>query len=242
MTQPEYSDELKMLCDCLKMNGLSNPYENNNVLFGIKCFKEACNGMEFKCNSPYLYSYSKFKKIQRLDLGWNFSRIPDFESLKRKSNNDWYALNKVLSGNLPTRRNFTWFTPNELKDSTNIIEDLYKLGLPNEWIEDVSPVILRCDLKLLKLDSIKKPTSIDGFHSPIFLPVSKSRMPKALNLNDTNNFANGHTEILIKDIPTKAIEVLPLDFNVFNGKSFNKENNVYNNSLKSKLLRFYKSN
>jgi len=171
------------------------------------------NELQINVNERFLYRYVSLNGLLN-HPNWNDAVIDKdeaFEILQNKvKDSDWYNLGNTMTGFYNNKRGFSWWT--DVFPDT--IEKLYALGIPSDWIFPES-VILRIDIEKHKHLSVKKPSAIDGYDSPIFAaqPLTKKIPGKTLNLNNQQDFSGGLNEYVIGAVKADVIDLVPVLFN-----------------------------
>ncbi len=254
LKQPKYDTELNILDDKLNEFKIEHPFDLDDkqrveLCDCMNCYHTGAHGeVANLAGMKYLYRLVPIERLIKSKLRWKDYVIPTnnaFQELTKfmsARNISWLKLSEVLEGYYHNGRFFSWWTTVNLANDKDILKTAYMLGLPEDWIYAES-VIMRCKIQEIGMNKIKVPSIIDGFSEIIFRPVTNTQFHgKTIDLNDLNPF-NGLPEVVIGDILTSHIEILPIQItkkNVNDTFDMWLERGTPNKySLQGKLLDFY---
>jgi len=213
--QPSYKNESLLLDKQLSDLGRHHPYDSLNES-EFECFENCCQNfgnINIKCmplydNQEFLYRIMSVSLLGKYTTRWKIPSIDEYNFFDeiRHENSSWTKLDKYLFGFINNRRGFSWWTNTE---PTNL-ESIFQLGIVSDWINPQS-VVLRVNTKKTKIKKLK-PSIVEGFQQPVFMPQSEetNRPGKTLNLNNMTNFEGGLDEYIISEIRVDDIDFKPL--------------------------------
>src|SRR6185295_4016828 len=172
--------------------------------------------------SGYLYRISSLSKLMTYCPKWTSSspRKEDqpwvaFRLMEKeiKRTGKWIPLDKYAQETYSTPRGFTFWSSQEIdpSDLSKVISSIHKLGIPNDWLEEYS-IVLMCNIDDLASGPCI-PTVLDAFTSHIFHPTRESRAPEfgiAISLSLSKALAKAATEFVLGPVPVSAIKLHPI--------------------------------
>ncbi|MBN2267666.1 MAG: hypothetical protein JW725_05020 [Candidatus Babeliaceae bacterium] len=214
--QPEWGDTLQNLNRILIKSSQNNPYSSAARLElenEIRSF--AGKGLQ-GASGEWLFSICSTAKLPRctdwrfLQVGLPSWKIHDALTRQYRRTGSWLNLTQFAAGETRFPLGIAWFSDQE--PDQNLVCAGHLRGMPNDWIQTHS-VILRCrstDIATI----IKIPTVVDGFLSPIFMPVETNLNPKAGMAISLEPFPNdldwGVSEWILGNIPVNLVDIKPV--------------------------------
>jgi len=125
---------------------------------------------------------------------------------------DWVALGRYCTGYVCNDRNFSWWTTFPI-DPLAVNESAHLLGLTNNSLHPYS-IVLRCPVaSLTRYNSIRVPTAIDAYRSPVFHTTRDSDKPKSgitVKLSKPGPLSEGVDEFVLKSVEVDKIDIMPV--------------------------------
>ena len=243
--QSAFAEELDKLDAVLQKLKVKHPFDwdpqlYNHLLNASSHFKTgATTNTKLQLEESCLYRYTTFNRlIKNKNLKWHnkaVNRNLAFNVLcERIESGDIYEfkLSDFMNGSYKNGRGFSWWTKQKIES----IEDVFRLGIPSDWIAEQSIVMKVKDEHIIQQQKI--PSVIDAYDSPVFYPVKlddkKAKGGKTLNLNDVATFEGGCDEYVTGGIAADKIFITPYNFNIT-------EKEVFLKNILTNLLEFYKT-
>jgi hypothetical protein len=242
--QPAWQKVLVALDQWLAHNPPCHPYGRNDYpLCPVSQFADVCKGPPVNLDRcEFLYRISAIGSVIRSansekpfctnspELNWDILRADQLER------NSWLPLSNYITGALPGRRDFTWWTPFDLA-ALPVLPNAHRIGMPNNWISPYA-LILRLNVRGLDIGSFGRvPTVIDGFDSPIFYATleGNASIGMSIDLRIPASLQLGEFELVTDSVSSADVEVLPVHL----GEEHRKRYPVDEEAIMAPLLKYY---
>ncbi|HVF45195.1 MAG TPA: hypothetical protein VM936_19370 [Pyrinomonadaceae bacterium] len=209
-----------------ELKGAGHPYDSKRPLF-----ERLMNRASFyKGSRGYVANVSSYEYLYRLcgikqlavgrEMGWDAhveanEPAPALHRLVKEDfedEGDWIPLSRYARGVVTNRRTLTFWTSHPLHTG-DIIANAHLIGLTNNWLKRWS-VILCCRTKdLTSVHSLRVPTVLDAYTSPVFHPtrdVRKPRFGKAIKLGLPGPCVVGAEEYVLGPIEAEKVFLRPV--------------------------------
>lgn len=217
--QPGWQSVLRELQQWLSSTPPHHPYPpTSNAGCPVHGLAEVCKGRPVKLDGcDCLYHIANIGSVIRssnsADPFRTNSPEKNWSLLKKDSGEDkkWLRLSKYITGPLPGRRDFTWWTPLDLS-ARPALPNAHRIGVVNDWLSSWL-VLLRWSTSGGDLGAFGRvPTVIDGFDSPIFYATDEqgAEIGTAIDLRRPETLCPGAPELVASYVSSEEIELLPI--------------------------------
>jgi hypothetical protein len=246
MRQPKFANDVQTLDQLLEQGGCKHPYNGSavKVLEGHALVNGARGGVAVRAKGgPFYHITFASKLTSDPALQWKpriiaYKPLEDILTfLRGRAYLDWTPLTLVARGAIGGLRQFTWWSSEGI-DEEDLLRDVHRRGLPNDWLGLGQLIILRWMPRGPLNGEARIPTPVDGYFSPVFNAVLEGD-PRgcgfALDIQNPSDLKEGADEYAVTPIPVEEISWKLMEL------KRNRQQRVLTSDLQRALIEFHRN-